>query len=113
MTQWRVAMNDQSSEIAIARQEWFSYPNEVILALLVQGNIGINASVYIKPPSVVMKKLQATEELQMRVRKLRRVRELVAPEAGVAAIGKPGLFRNWVLSGIEQKLLMVPTKANS
>ena len=72
ITQWRVAMNDQSSEIEIARQEWFSYPNEVILALSVQGNIGINASVHVEPPPVVMKKLQATNEFQMRFRKLRR-----------------------------------------
>ena len=106
-------MNDQSSEIEIARQEWFSYPNEVILALLVQGNIGINASVHVKPPPVVMKKLQATNEFQMRFRKLRRVRELVAPEACVAAIGKPGLFRNRIPSGIEQELLMVAAKANN
>ena len=113
ITQWRVAMNYQSSEIEIARQEWFSYPNEVILALLVQKNIGTNASVHVKPLPVVMKKLQPTNEFQMRFRKLRRARELVAPEACVAAIGKPGLFRNRVLSGIEQELLMVAAKANN
>src|SRR5262249_11560210 len=103
----RVAMNDQAAVVARVRKKRLSDPNEIVVALGVERLLRIDAGVNEKTLTVVVAERKRAQPTDMRMWKVARVVDVVAPQCCRATLAQPDLRIPLAVDDFDCERLMI------